>query len=182
LSAPRITVMNRPPVIAAGTTVKFSALLILEVAAVVFLLLSGTALPEHVASHFVADGSANSSMPRGAYLGLMVGLTVGLPFLLALPGWLMQRVPLSLVRLPHKEYWLAPERRASTLAFMTRRSTMFGAFVIVFLCYVHWLVVEANRAAPPYLATRPLVAGLLAFAICTMVWAGLFVAHFLRRP
>src|SRR4029077_17939993 len=112
----------------------------------------------------------NGSMPRGAYLGLMIGLTVGLPFLLALPGWLMQRVPLSLVRLPHKEYWLAPERRAATLAFMTRRSTIFGAFLIVFLCYVHWLVVEANKAVPPHLATGPLVAGLLAFTICTTVW------------
>jgi hypothetical protein len=154
----------------------------LVAAAVVFLLLSGSALPERVASHFVGDGSANGFMPRNAYLGLMAGLTAGLPFLLALPGWLMKRFPLSMIRLPHKEYWLAPGRRAETLAFMTHRSTMFGAFLIVFLCYVHWLVVQANQAVPPHLATGPLVAGMLAFVICTMAWAATFIAHFYRRP
>src|SRR5262245_44660873 len=111
----------------------------------------------------------------------MVGLTVGTPLLLALPGWLIQRVPLSMINLPHKEYWLAPERRASTLAFMTRRSTIFGAFMAGFLCYVHWLVVEANRAVPPHLPAAPFVAGMVVFGIVTVLWAGAFVAHFLRR-
>jgi hypothetical protein len=134
-----------------------------------------------VASHFGADGVPNGFMPRGAYLGLMLGFTVGLPFLLALPGWFIQRVPPSMIHLPRKDYWLAPERRASTLAFMTRRSTMFGAFLIVFLCYVHWLVVEANRIVPPHLAAGALVAGLMVFVISTVVWAAALIVHFYRR-
>ena len=161
---------------------RFRTLLIVVAAAAVFLVLSGSAMPERVASHFVGDGSANGFMPRGAYLGLMLGLTIGLPFLLALPGWLIQRVPLSMVRLPHKDYWLAPERRASTLEFMTHRSTMFGAFMTVFLCYVHWLVVEANKANPPHLPNAPFIAGMAVFAVVTVVWAGAFIVHFYDRP
>ena len=161
---------------------RFGTLAILVETAVIFLLLSGSAMPERVASHFAGDGAANGFMPRNIYLGLMVGLAVALPFLLALPGWLMGRLPASLIQLPNREYWLAPERRADTLAFMTHWSAIFGAFVTVFLCYVHWLVVEANKVAPPHLATRPLVAGLVGFVICTFVWAGAFIAHFYRRP
>jgi protein-S-isoprenylcysteine O-methyltransferase Ste14 len=28
---------------------------------------------------------------------------------------------------------------------------------------------------------HPIVAGMLAFVICTIVWAGTFIAHFYRR-
>src|ERR1043165_3771088 len=54
---------------------KFRTLAIVVIAAVSFLLLSGSAMPEQVASHFAGDGSANGVMPRSAYLGLIVGLT-----------------------------------------------------------------------------------------------------------
>ena len=159
----------------------FRALAVLVAAAAVFVLLSGATLPEHVASHFGGDGAANGFMPRAGYLGVMLGITVGVPLLLALPGWLIRRLPASLIRLPHKEYWLAPERRASTLAFMTHHSMIFGTFALVFLCYVHWLVVAANKLVPPHLATAPLVAGLVLFVLSAVVWAGAFIAHFYRR-
>ena len=161
---------------------KFRTLTIVVIAAAIFLLLTGGALPERVASHFGADGAPNGFMPRSAYLGLMLGLTAGVPFLLALPGSLIGSLPVSMIRLPHKGYWLAPERRTSTFEFMAQRSTMFGAYLIVFLCYVHWLVVEANKAVPPQLATGPLVAGLVVFGISTVIWAAAFIAHFYRRP
>src|SRR6185295_19403213 len=57
-------------------TMKLRTLAVLVVAAVIFLLLTGFAMPEQVASHFAGDGSANGVMPRSGYLGLMIGLTV----------------------------------------------------------------------------------------------------------
>ena len=158
------------------------ALIALLLAAAVFVLLSGSALPPVVASHFAASGDANGCMPRRLYLGFMLALTVGLPLLLVCAHGAVRFLPPRFINLPHREYWLAPERRAATFAFLQAQSTYLAALLAVFLCFVHWLVVRANAVQPPRLSGPLFVAGLILFLLALVVWIRAFLVHFRRRP
>jgi len=54
--------------------------------------------------------------------------------------------------------------------------------LVVFLCFVHWLVVKANTLQPPRLAVRSFIAGLLLFLVAAVVWLGTLLVHFRRCP
>lgn len=93
-------------------------LLLVLIGSVSFLLFSGQSLPPVVASHFAAGGGADGFTPRNAYLGLMAAISVGIPLLLAICNGLLRFVPPSMVNLPNRDYWLAPERKEETYAFL----------------------------------------------------------------
>jgi hypothetical protein len=46
----------------------------------------------------------------------------------------------------------------------------------IFLGYVHWLVVQANRLQPPTLSSADILGGLTIFLLALFVWlAGLYL-------
>ena len=158
------------------------ALFVLLAAATVCIFLSGQSLPPVVASHFASGGDANGFMPRSAYIGLMLFLTMFVPLLLALVHDSMRFVPPRFFSLPNREYWLAPERAAETFAFFDHHGRYFSALLAIFLCFVHWLVVRANELQPPQLSPTLFFTGLLLFLVAVAFWIGVLVAHFRRAP
>ena len=155
-------------------------LFVLSVATYVWL--SSQALPEVVASHFGPSGRANGFMPREAYAQLMAGLIVALPLLVVyLPNALMRRGA-GAINLPHRQYWLAPERREQTIERLCRGSFGFGYLLVAFLGYVHQVVLLANRVIPPGLPLEWFVGGLVAFVVGMLGYAFLFLRPFLRVP
>jgi uncharacterized membrane protein len=156
-------------------------LLILFLAAA-FVFATADSLPPIVASHFAAGGAANGFMPRGSYLRFFVALLIGVPLLIALLSGTASVLPARFVNLPNRDYWLAPERRAETLAYLRNQGNRFGIVVAVFLCFVHWLVVHANALSPPLFPEPLFFAGMAAFLLCLVIGLGGFVLHFSRRP
>ena len=152
------------------------------VGAAVFVWLTSDALPAVVASHFTANGAANGFMPRGAYVAVMLGVTIVVPLLIALSGRFASMLPIHLVNLPNRRYWLAPERRAATLASLSELSVYFASALLVFLCFVHWLVVRANESQPPHLESAPFLVGLALFVATTIVWLVVLLQRFRRVP
>jgi hypothetical protein len=152
------------------------------VGAAVFVWLTSAALPAVVASHFAANGAANGFMSRGAYLGVMLGVTIVVPLLIALSGRLISVLPIYLVNLPNRQYWLAPERRIATIASLSNLSVYFASALVVFLCFVHWLVVKANESQPPRLEQAPFLVGLALFVVATIVWLVVLLRRFRRIP
>jgi uncharacterized membrane protein len=73
-------------------------------------------LPPTVASHFDAAGKANDWMPRESFVVFHAIVLASLLVVVILLRLLIPRVPVALINLPHKEYWLAPERRQETYA------------------------------------------------------------------
>lgn len=146
-----------------------------------FILVSGQSLPPIVASHFAADGRANGFMPRNAYLGLMFFIAVGVPLLLALLHRLVGFVPPRLVNLPNREYWLAPERITETFTFLRNHGIYFSVLLAAFLCFIHWLVVGANKLQPPHLSPPLFVTGLVLFMLAVAIWVGVLFVHFRRQ-
>lgn len=146
-----------------------------------FVYLSSSALPPVVASHFAAGGAANGFMARGTYVTLMVVLTVGLPLLFALLSSLVAKVPPNRVSLPNGDYWLAPERRAATLAFLQWHGAFLAVLIAAFLGFVHWLVLRANAVQPPLFPESAFLAALPLFLVVLAAWIGVLFLRF-RRP
>jgi hypothetical protein len=139
-------------------------------AAAWFVIRSGGGMSDVVASHFGASGEANGYMSRATYLRFMLVFVVVLPLALNLLIARVLRLPSALVNIPHREYWLAPERRADTVVRMQRHMNFFGMVLAVFLCYVHWQVVQANTRAPPVLDSLRFSTGLATFMAVLITW------------
>jgi hypothetical protein len=150
----------------------------LMVCAFAWVWYTSNLLPDVVASHFNRDGVATGFVPRAVYRAAMLAILL-LPALclVALPRLSLRR-PEARINVPNREYWLAPERRAATVVLITQRCTQFGAMLVLFLCYAHWLVVHANREQPPTLSSMSLLVGLVAFMGLTVRWASGLLAHF----
>ena len=149
--------------------------------AAVFVGVSGTNLPQVVASHFDTSGAANGFMPRQAYVVVMLALIVVLPASMVFGSWRAIGKPDARLNLPNRDYFLAPERRDETIAFIRTRLLWFGSMLLAFLCYAHWLVVRANALRPAQLSAPWLVAGLTIFLLATLVWLLSMLRHF-KRP
>jgi uncharacterized membrane protein len=137
-------------------------------------------LPERVAIHFGADGSANGWANRNQATFIFETLTIG-PVIFLILALVMRLMPAGAFNLPNRDYWLAPERRTQTIAAISRQLIWMGCLMVVFLAGVYWLTIEANRLTPPHLPMNlfwPLVLGFLA---ATGVWTTLFLLRF-KKP
>jgi hypothetical protein len=105
-------------------------------------------------------------------LALMGGAFLGLPFVL---GWL----PSTMINIPHREYWLSPERRAGSMAALRNWMAVVGCGVVVLLMAVTGMVHQANRMSPPRLSSPVFVACLASFLLYLI---GAIVALYRRFP
>jgi hypothetical protein len=144
----------------------------------VFVWISSRALPDTVASHFATSGKATGFLPRAIYVRLTLTLVVVVPLAVNLLASLSLRNTNAAIKLPNRDYWLAPERRRESVDFVRRHIARFSRMLMVFGCYVHWLVVRANALTPPALSSPWFIAGLIAFLVSTLIWAAIFVGRF----
>ena len=101
-------------------------------------------LPVTIASHFNASGQANDWMSKSSfYIFEVILLLFFLAIGLFLPRLLFS-LPDSMINLPNKEYWLAPERRGQTLnSFGEIFSWLFVGVIGVFVA-INQVVLQAN--------------------------------------
>src|SRR5664280_3627514 len=123
-------------------------LLLVLVVAGGFVWLTSGDLPPVVASHFGPGGNANGLMGRGTYTAFMLAVVVAAPALVGFSGQLVRVLPLQLVNLPNKQYWLAPQRRAATLESLSSMSVPF-ALVLVCLLYTSPSPRDRTRSRMP---------------------------------
>ena len=139
---------------------------------------SSGALPERVASHFGAAGAANGYMTRDAYRIFMLAFGFGVPLLVvALIGWLPRLAP-NLINIPNRDYWLAPERRAATLAALDGCALWLGCLLTAMAGAVHWLIIRANAVNPPRLENGLLITLLAAFVVGLVCWIVVLLRRF----
>jgi uncharacterized membrane protein len=137
-------------------------------------------LPPHVAVHFDAGGQAISFMAASRYRVFILLFAVVLPIgLVAVMTSAYSRA--TNMKLPNRDYWLAPQRVARTRSFLIAHGIWFGSLLIGLMCFMHWLVLDANRQAPPQLSNQTVFIGLFIMLGCMIVWIGTLMAAF-RRP
>ena len=72
------------------------------------LIYAAGELPDEVATHFDFRGDANGWMSKPADLLLMGALGLALPLFLIGICYATRFLPMGMVNLPNREYWLAP--------------------------------------------------------------------------
>jgi hypothetical protein len=157
-------------------------ILVLVGAALIFVIMTGAGMPEFAATHFGMGGDPNAIMSRRGYVIYMSVFVTAVPLLVALlPRLVGQRWP-HLLNISNRDHWLAPERRAHTLATIESHTMLLPAVMIAFLCFVHWLVVRANTANPPRLDEPLFLVGLGSFAVFMIGWIIAFRRRFRIDP
>jgi uncharacterized membrane protein len=152
---------------------KFPLLLflaLLAAAAALIFRLAGQ-LPDLVAVHFDAAGRANGFMTRAGCRDFMLLSTLGVPLLITLATALLPRVlPASLINIPHRDYWLAPERARDSLAFLSEQGLWFGCIFVVFLSFVDGMLVKANAVSPAEFPSTLFAIMLILFFCAVGAW------------
>jgi uncharacterized membrane protein len=139
-------------------------------------------IPELLGSHFSRGGFVNGWQTKAAFfateLAMIILATVvsfGIPRIIA-------AAPVALINLPHKEYWLAPEQREDTLAYIRVWSAWFGCGLLAFLLFVMELVFRANLHTPPQFNNAAFVPALLVFVAFDTMAVLRLILHFSRTP
>ena len=139
-------------------------------------------LPDVVASHFNARGAANGWQTKQAFFSVFIVVSVlpivvgfGVPRIIA-------AVPAQLINLPNKQYWLAPEHRAETMAFLDAYFAWFACaiFLIIILTFDYAIQSNLHPENPPNPERMWYV--LVGFLLFTLVWVVRMLARFLRPP
>jgi hypothetical protein len=155
---------------------------LLVVANAALVLSTGHLLPEQLATHFDFSGRPDGWMSRGGYQAFMIAFAVVLPTIeVALLSALPRLAPSS-IRLPHREQWLAPERREETLGFLSRHGYWLGCLLSAFLGGVHLAIVAANQQQPAHMPRYALAWVLVPFVLAIALWIGALLVRFHKAP
>jgi serine/threonine-protein kinase len=127
-------------------------LLILYLVFIGLLVATAGKLPERMATHFDFAGRPDGWMSRQGYLAFMAGFGLLFPLLLPLVSLGFRALPASVINIPHREYWLSPERREETNAYLVRHALWLAVLQLGFVIALHLLSVSANRQSPPHLS------------------------------
>jgi uncharacterized membrane protein len=130
-------------------------------------------LPPIVPSHFRLDGRPDRWTPRDAYVVVMLALAVGLPLLIVASMGTVRRIPVRWINLPHREYWLAPERREGTYRTLRAFACCVGALVALFMAALHLHVVthaSTRDGGAPDAAFFALLAVFVVSMVLMLVW------------
>jgi uncharacterized membrane protein len=138
-------------------------------------------LPDILASHFGGTGSVNAWQTKTVFFSVELAIIVlSIVVSFGIPR-IIEAMPVSLINLPHKDFWLSPERRDNTLAYLHVWTAWLGCALLAFLLFVMELVFRANFQAPPRLNMAAFVPALLAFVAFDAVAILRLILHFSRR-
>jgi len=139
-------------------------------------------LPGRVASHFDGQGNPNGWQTKAVFFQFFVAVSVlaaaigfGIPRIIA-------AIPVQLINLPNKQYWLAPEHVAETQEFLSSYFAWFGCAVFVIMIFTFDFAIACNlhpESRPDISRLWYILAGFLAFVI---VWSIRIMVKFARPP
>jgi uncharacterized membrane protein len=128
-------------------------------------------LPEVVASHFNGRGVANGWQTKSAFFTVFVSVSV----LAAVIGFGIPRIifslPMELINLPNKRYWLAPEHFAGTMEFLNQFFAWFSCAVFVVIIVTFDYAIQSNLHPdhrPDAIRMWYLLAGFMVFVIVSI--------------
>ena len=101
-------------------------------------------MPEVVASHFDGRGAPNGWSSRNLFFAIylsMIALLAGI--FIFVPRWSERRIGFSL-KIPNRDYWLAPERLEQTRAFFQRQMIVMGVVHLLLAIFTVQLAIMAN--------------------------------------
>jgi uncharacterized membrane protein len=137
-------------------------------------------LPQKMASHFDGAGRADGWSSKQSFLTTYAITTVGMAALFLLFAGLIPRLPVRMINLHNKDYWLAPDRKVATCRWIATWLLWMGNATLAFLAAIFHLTIRANLGPRRELgsATGWLLGVYGAFVLLWSVW----VLFRFRRP
>jgi uncharacterized membrane protein len=136
--------------------------------------------PGRVPSHFDAAGRPNAWSSRDEFFFLQVAVTLGVAALFIGIPWLLKFTPASLINLPNKSYWLAPERREETMDRLASYFEVFACATVLLLIAVFELTSLATRGGN--LATNYFLPVLVSYLVFSAGWTVALIRAFANVP
>ena len=137
-------------------------------------------LPERVASHFGSSGAADGWTSRTAFVATYVGLIGAMGLLYNGLAWGLPRLPVSMINLPRRDYWLSPERRERTLQDLGEQIAEIGTAFVLFLMLVFHLSIRANLDKTFRLDPAVVGSALIVFLAVLVCWLGRLIWRYAR--
>jgi len=138
-------------------------------------------LPDRMAVHFNADGAADGWGPKSHFFMTMETVYAVLLILFGALPLLLRRLPESLMNLPNKNYWLAPERKAQTMDRLMGQLLFVGAMALLLMDCVLYLSFTANFSTRPFLQPELLWGIIAVFFTASIAWTVFLIRSF-RLP
>lgn len=136
--------------------------------------------PGVVPSHFDAAGRPNAWSSRNAFFTLEVAVILLVAALfMAIPS-LLRATPVSLINLPNKNYWLAPERREATLDRLASYFDVFASTTVLLLIVVFELASLASRGGS--LDSNYFLPALVSYLVFSTAWTVALMRTFMSVP
>ena len=106
-------------------------------------------LPPQVATHFDAQGRPDGWSTKEQFVGIALG-SFAFVLISVMPiALIAYYAPISLINLPNKQYWLAPERESETRRVLAEWGYWFAAATLWLLTFVFHEAMVANLRQPP---------------------------------
>jgi len=151
------------------------------IANVALTLVSLAVLPDRVAIHFGADGTADGWASKDANALTMTVLHVLLFCIFYFSPRLMLLFPAKWINLPNKSYWLQPAVLPRTKAKISSLMWQFGTAMFLFFLMIGILSLQANLAPAARLDLGVFLPALGVLLLYTAAWTFMFLRVF-RLP
>jgi len=135
-------------------------------------------MPVRMASHFAGDGRPNGWQPREAFFLIMLVVGSLSAIIVFFAPWRIASQPDARINLPNRDYWLAPERRALTMNYISAFMAWFGCGVLFVLISGTFLAMQANLAPDGRLNSQALLVIIVVFLLFLPVGLIRFLRHF----
>jgi uncharacterized membrane protein len=104
--------------------------------------------PAQMAAHFNIEGNPDSFVPKAQFFWFQIQTILTVIGVSILPQLLFLFLPVSLINMPNREYWLALERRAATLDRLSSFAAMLFGVILLAVHAVFEIAVSANLQQP----------------------------------
>jgi len=138
-------------------------------------------LPERVASHFGISGKPDGWSSKTSFIMAQSIITGIVAVLFPVIAFGLSKIPVSLINLPNKDYWLSPERKQASCAFFEGYFLWFGTATLLLLLDIFSKILLVGTGAAEGLG-HPLQS-LAAYIVFVVIWiAGLYLKFGKRTP
>ena len=144
-------------------------------------LFLGSSLPARLAVHFDGAGAANGWMTPAGHLATVLGVGLGIPFLMIALALAMRRLPPTLLNVPNATYWRAPENYRRACDIFLGWALEMGVAVMAWMALIQDQIMRANRLPQPRIDTTTAAVLTGAFLLAVLLLGVRLVLQY-RRP